>query len=52
MYIDLPDDEPVNIMAPTPHHPRKKKLPAKVDLKSKVGDYFLAYYCSLTSVLS
>jgi len=30
-------DEPVNIMAPTPHCPRKKK--PKTNLNSKVGDY-------------
>ncbi|KAI9460021.1 hypothetical protein HD554DRAFT_2176797 [Boletus coccyginus] len=36
MHVDLPNNEPVNIMAPTPHRPRKKKLPAKADLKSKI----------------
>ena len=27
--VAIPDDEPVNIMAPTPHRPRKKKVQKK-----------------------
>ena len=28
-HVAIPDDEPVNIMAPTPHRPRKKKVQKK-----------------------
>ena len=47
----IPDDEPINMMAPTPHRPRKKKVSkALARANSKVSRHFiLMYNCSLTS---